>query len=101
MRSNEYDDYDELLAESRAFNPVAVTLTVTASDGEVTTLNVAAAVVRCRHVEPQRRADDHVSLGSPPVFEVRVLTSEGVTLQRGIDGAARTGVAVHARRAIR
>lgn len=84
MRSNEYDDYDELLAESRAFNPVAVTLTMTASDGEVTTLDVpAAVVVRYRHMEPQLRADDRVSLGSPPVFEVRVLTSEGVTLSEG------------------
>lgn len=83
MRSNEYDDYDELLAESRAFNPVAVTLTMTASDGEVTTLDVPAAVVRYRHMEPQLRADDRVSLGSPPVFEVRVLTSEGVTLSEG------------------
>jgi|GEM_PF-4285393 len=83
MRPNEYDDYDELLAESRAFNPVAVTLTMTASDGQVTTLDVPAAVVRCRQVKLRIRADGCVSLGSPPVFEVRVLTSEGVTLSEG------------------
>lgn len=84
MRSNEYDDYDELLAESWAFNPVAVTLTMTASDGQVTTLDVPAAVVRCRRqVKLRIRADGCVSLGSPPVFEVRVLTSERVTLSEG------------------
>lgn len=87
MRSNEYDDYDELLAESlaksRAFNPVAVTLTMTVSDGVVTTLDVHAAVVRYRHMEPQLRTDDRVSLCSPLVFEVRVLTSEGFTLSEG------------------
>lgn len=84
MRPNEYDDYDELLAESRAFNPVAVTLTMTASDGQVTTLDVPAACVRVdRQVKLRIRADGCVSLGSPPVFEVRVLTSERVTLSEG------------------